>query len=176
MNTRRNLPTREQMADWISQITPDDDFEKYVSFPGMLFMRVKSPRSEYQGVHFGLSRMARNMIEEKLEEMQARHDRNSFTARGSLPAGKSWLELLSSRLHVKCLTSITISLVTDLDVLGEVEWDNNHMILRFSDAGRKVFLQALRERNSFPKLAIRRSVKPDSSPQSCWIWQWESNI
>ena len=171
MNTLGNLPTREQMANLISQITPDDHFEQRASFSGMLCLRVKSPRNEYQGVHFGLSRMARTMIEGKLEELQPRHDRDSFVLTSSYPTGRAWFDLYSSSLDVNPLTKITFSLVTDLDVLGEVEWDNHHMMLRFSDSGLKTFLEGLREKSSSSKLAIRRFVKPESEPQSCWIWE-----
>ena len=172
----QKLPAQEQIADWISQIEPNDYFEQNASVSEVLLLRVKSPRSQYQGIHFGLSRKARDEMARLVEELQPRHDKCSCTLAGSYPAGRAWFNLYGSDLDVGTWASITMSLAPDLDVQGEIEWKNHHVIFRLSDEGRATFCQALREADTSPLqivLPIRRLAKPESEPHSCWIWEWE---
>ena len=172
------LPAPEQIAAWISQIESDTYFDRRSSVSGVLFLRVKSPRSQYQGIHFGLSREARDMVESKLEALKSRHDKNCFTLKGCYPTGRAWFNLYSSGLDVSPWTSISFILTTELDVPSEIEWENERAVFKLTNSGRETFIQALRKKDVSPlrlELPIRRTVKPESEPHSCWIWEWEPN-
>ncbi len=172
----RRLPSQIDIQGWISGIQPYPFFERLVEAPGLLLLRAKNPRCEYQGLHVALSEQRRANFARDLARLRG-GELPKLEYKTSHPDGRSWFKLYTSGVEFGNWSALSITLDNSIRD-GEV-W------VRFAPAF-SVFLKSNASALSHledalsnspsggrkSELKLFREEKPAAEPQHFWFWNW----
>jgi hypothetical protein len=171
----RQLPPPAQIQKWILQITPNPYFERFVGSPGLLVLRVKKRRGEYQGLHLALSEAKAKELGSALSALKPRQDAIFWNA--SQPHGRAWTSLYTSGIDFRSWRTIGLRCGTaetnDTVQMGFQAMSLVH--LTFNPQSLKC-LTGLIQAPVYPPqpapLTVLRPEKPRSEPHHLWLWKW----
>jgi hypothetical protein len=171
----RPLPSPSQIQEWILKITPDSYFEQFVRSPGLLVLRAKNPRSEYQGLHLALSPAKAQELASALSALEPQQGATSWNV--SQPHGRGWLSLFTSGIDFRSWRHIEFKCgmggADDEIRMGFQSPSLVHLTLNVQALRSLIMLIKAPAYALEPTpFSIIRPEKPLSVPHHLWLWKW----
>lgn len=176
---RPALLSQAQIQAEVLEIRPDPYFERLVDQPGMLVLRAKSPRCDYQGIHIALSTRRRIEFSKSLRQL-CYGNSTEVTFDASFPSGRAWFNLYTSGIDFgnwRFLSFSRDSSVCDGEIWGRFI-PCSTVKLRLNADTLSSFVASLDNNpDEGLRLALRfkRDQKPMAEPHNLWLWKWSEN-